>query len=331
MDVDLRDLELLEAMAEAGSLTAAAERLYVSQPALSQRLTRMEDRLGMRLFDRQGRRLVPNAAGRRMLVAAHQVLAELQSATRDLKDMREGRDRRVRFTAQCSTTFQWLPPVIRAFRDQHPGAEVRIESVPDDAPIPALLADQVDVALVTKPDREMDRVSLTHVFDDEMVAVVPAQHPWATRAHLTAKDFTDAHLVLYDVYDQTRIPSMPLPIPRDARPARITTMPVITDLVIEMVAGGQGATVLPNWAAAPYTASHDLALVRIGAQPMTRRWYCATRPGPRPPHIASFVHELVGRLAKHADSWSPSGVRETDASSVGRNNRCANARSLAEP
>jgi LysR family transcriptional regulator for metE and metH len=302
MDVDLRDLELLDAAADAGSLTAAAERLYVSQPALSQRLTRLEDRLGMQLFDRQGRRLVPNAAGRRMLVAAHHILSELHAATRDLRDMRDGHDRRVRFTAQCSTTFQWLPPVIRAFRERQPEAEVRIESVPDDAPIPALLTDRVDVALVTKPDREMDRVSLTRLFEDEMVAVVPARHSWASRGHLTAKDFTGAHLVLYDVYDQNRIPSIPLPIPRQARPARITTMPVVTDLVIEMVAGGQGVTVLPNWVAAPYVSSHDLALVHIGAIPLTRTWYCATRPGPQPPHLAAFVDELVNRLRKQPDA-----------------------------
>ncbi|MFE3324962.1 LysR family transcriptional regulator [Streptomyces sp. NPDC059176] len=298
MTVDLRDLELLAATADAGSLTAAAERLYVSQPALSQRLTRLEDRLGMPLFDRTGRRLVPNAAGRRMLVAAHQVLDELRSATRDLQEMRDGRDRRVRFTAQCSTTFQWLPPVIRAFRERHPEAEVRIESVPDDAPVPALLADRVDVALVTKPDREMDRISLTRLFDDEMVAVVPSDHPWAARPHLTAKDFTDAHLILYDAYDQARIPSIPLPLPPQARPARITTMPVITDLVIEMVAGGQGATILPNWVAAPYTNSHGLALIQIGATPMARTWYLGTRQGPRTPHLQAFVHELTTHLTR---------------------------------
>ncbi|MEU5399040.1 LysR family transcriptional regulator [Streptomyces sp. NPDC005963] len=296
MDWDLRDLELLRTTAEVGSLTAAAERLYVSQPALSQRLTRLEERLEMRLFDRRGRKLVPNAAGRRVLVAAHQVLTELQATTRDLADMRDGRDRRVRFTAQCSTTFQWLPPVMRAFRERMPEAEVRIETVPDDAPVPALLADRVDVALVTKPDREMDRVALTRLFEDEMVAVVPARHPWATRSHLTAKDFTDAQLILYDVYDQNRIPSIPLPLPPRARPARIITMPVITDLVVEMVAGGQGVTVLPNWVAAPYVNSHDLALVSLGATPMTRTWYCATRQGPRPPHLELFVEELVARL-----------------------------------
>jgi LysR family transcriptional regulator for metE and metH len=296
MDVDLRDLELLHATAEAGSLTAAAERLYVSQPALSQRLTRLEDRLGMRLFDRQGRRLVPNAAGRRMLVAAHRILGELESASRDLKELARGRHQRVRFTAQCSTTFQWLPPVLRAYRARVPDADVRIATVPDDEPIPALLADLVDVALVTKPDRQMDRVTLTPLFEDEMVAVVPDGHPWVSRPHLTARDFDGVELILYDVYDQTRIPSVPLPIPARSRPARITTMPVVTDLVVEMVAGGQGVTVLPNWVAAPYVASHGLALVRIGARPQTRTWYCATRPGPRPPHLDAFVAELTAHL-----------------------------------
>ncbi|MFJ6760528.1 LysR family transcriptional regulator [Streptomyces sp. NPDC091273] len=296
MDVDLRDLELLEATAEAGSLTAAAERLYVSQPALSQRLTRLEARLGMPLFDRKGRRLVPTAAGRRMLVAARQVLGELASASRDLREIRDGRDRRVRFTAQCSTTFPWLPPVLRAFREREPDIDVRLETVPDDAPIPALLADLVDVALVTKPDLQMDRVSLTRLFDDEMMAVVPAGHPWAARAHLTARDFDGVDLVLYDGYDQSRIPSTPLPIPPGSRPGRITTMPVVTELVVEMVAGGQGVTVLPNWVAAPYVASHGLALVRIGAKPLTRTWFCATRTGPRPPHLEAFVEEVTACL-----------------------------------
>lgn len=296
MDLDLRDLELLDALADAHTLTAAAKSLYVSQPALSQRLTKMEDKLGVRLFDREGRRLVVNPAGRRMLVASRLVLAELRSAERDVRDIRDGANRRVRFTSQCSTTFQWLPPVLKRFREQQPNIEIRIETVPGDDPIGALVDDRVDVALVTKLDRQMDRVLLTPLFDDEMVAVVAGPHPWAARRYVTARDFDDAHLILYDVYDQTRIPSTPLPVPHGARPARITTMPVITDLLIEMVAGGEGVTVLPNWVAAPYTTSHDVEIVHLGAKPLIRTWYCATRPGPRLPHIDAFVQELTREL-----------------------------------
>jgi LysR family transcriptional regulator, regulator for metE and metH len=296
MDLALRDLELLDALADAQTLTAAAKSLYVSQPALSQRLTKMEDKLGVRLFDREGRRLVVNPAGRRMLVASRLVLAELRSAERDVRDIRDGANRRVRFTSQCSTTFQWLPPVLKRFREQQPNIEIRIETVPSDDPIGALVDDRVDVALVTKLDRQIDRVLLTPLFDDEMVAVVAGPHPWAARRYVTARDFDDAHLILYDVYDQTRIPSTPLPVPHGARPARITTMPVITDLLIEMVAGGEGVTVLPNWVAAPYTTSHDVEIVHLGAKPLIRTWYCATRPGPRLPHIDAFVQELTREL-----------------------------------
>ena len=256
----------------------------------------MEDKLGVRLFDREGRRLVVNPAGRRMLVASRLVLAELRSAERDVRDIRDGANGRVRFTSQCSTTFQWLPPVLKRFREQQPNIEIRIETVPGDDPIGALVDDRVDVALVTKLDRQMDRVLLTPLFDDEMVAVVAGPHPWAARRYVTARDFDDAHLILYDVYDQTRIPSTPLPVPHGARPARITTMPVITDLLIEMVAGGAGVTVLPNWVAAPYTTSHDVEIVHLGAKPLIRTWYCATRPGPRLPHIDAFVQELTREL-----------------------------------
>jgi LysR family transcriptional regulator for metE and metH len=316
MDLDLRDLELLDALGHDGTLTAAAQRLFVSQPALSQRLTKMERRLGLQLFDREGRRLVANPAGRRLLVTARQVLGELRAAERDVRDLHAGRGLRVRFAAQCSTTFQWLPPILRRFRELEPHAEVRIETVPGDEPIAALLDDLVDVALVTKPDRQMDRVALTPLFEDTMVAVVAADHPWVGRSHVTARDFDDVHLILYDVYDPTRIPATALPLPPGARPARITTVPIITDLVVEMVAGGEGIAILPSWVATPYTAAGRVAQVQVGRRPLRRHWYCATRADAQPPHVAAFAATLIDGLtatepvlaAPHIAPDPPGGV-----------------------
>jgi LysR family transcriptional regulator for metE and metH len=308
MDVELRDLELLDTIAEVGTLTAAAERLYVSQPALSQRLARLEDRLGGPLFDREGRKLVVTPAGVRMLSSARAVLAELRSAERDLREIRAGRDRRVRFTAQCSTTYQWLPPVISALRDKHPGTEVRIEQVAGDETLAALLDDRVDVALVTKPDQLMERVHLVPLFRDQMVAVVAADHPWARRSHVTARDFTDVHLVLYDLYDQGRSPAQPLPIPATARPGRVSTVPLVTDLVIEMVASGEGVSVLPQWVAAPYAEAPNprVAIVPIGAKGTWRIWQLATRIGDHTPAVVDLADLVAARFRA-----GTSGVQET--------------------
>ena len=289
MDLDTRSLELLEAIAIDGTLTAAARRMHVSQPALSQRLTGLEARLGIQLFERRSRRLEPTRAGQRMLLAATAVLTELRAAGRDLEDLRSGRNGTVRFTTQCSTNYQWLPPIISAYSDRCPGVEIRIESVPGDEPIPALLADRVDVALVVKADRRSDGVVLHRLFDDEMVAVVPDCHPWANRRFVDAADFDDVHLIVFDSYDQTRIPALALPLPLGSRPARITTMPVVTELVIEMVAAGQGVGLLPSWVAAPYLSSHNLASISLSQRPDQRTWSCATRRGEQPAHIAALV------------------------------------------
>ena len=113
MDVDIRDLELLDALGEHATLTAAARHLYVSQPALSQRLLRLEERLATPLFERRGRRLVANAAGRRMLHAAQVTLRELRAARLDLHELADGRRRPLRLASQCATNYQWMADVVR--------------------------------------------------------------------------------------------------------------------------------------------------------------------------------------------------------------------------
>jgi LysR family transcriptional regulator for metE and metH len=127
MDVDIRDLELLEALGEHATLTAAARHLYVSQPALSQRLLRLEERLATPLFERRGRQLVANAAGRRMLQAAQTTLRELRAARLDLHELADGRRRPLRLASQCSTNYEWITDVVRPLHQRLPRTELRIE------------------------------------------------------------------------------------------------------------------------------------------------------------------------------------------------------------
>jgi LysR family transcriptional regulator, regulator for metE and metH len=300
MDVHIRDLELLDALGEHVTLTAAARHLYVSQPALSQRLLRLEERLATPLFERRGRQLVANAAGRRMLEAARVTLGELRAARLDLRELVAGHRRPFRLASQCTTNYQWMTDVVRSLHEQLPGTELRFEVLADDDPIAALLDDRLDVALVTKLTGDVNRVRLERLFDTELRAVLNAHHPLAGRAHLTATDFADVHLVLCDSYDQARVPTVPLPIPPGARPARLTTIALGTDLLIETVATSDAVTVMPSWIATPYLVSHDVVSVAVGDPPQRRTWYGATRP-----ERSEFVDTFIATVHRHLAGEAP--------------------------
>jgi LysR family transcriptional regulator for metE and metH len=193
-----------------------------------------------------------------------------------------------------------MADVVRPLHQRLPRTELRVEPLPDDDPIAALLDERLDVALVTKLDHDVNRVRLERLFDDELRAVVSSSHQWANRASVAAADFGEVHLVLCDGYDQSRVPPMPLPIPPGARPARLTTPSIGVDMLIELVATGDAVTVLPSWVIAPYLARHDVASVAIGDPPQHRTWYCATRP-----ERSDVIDAVVAVLHDHLAGQAP--------------------------
>ena len=300
MDLDLRDLELLEALETNQTLTASAQKLHVSQPALSQRLVRLEQRLGAPLFDRTGRRLVVTPAGKRMIQAARIALFELRNAVRDVHQLETDRDESVRIWSQCTTNYQWLPGILRSFRKEWPSADVVIETIADSEHIAAILDKRIDIALVAKLRPELDRVRLHRLFDDELLAVVGADHRWVGRPYVTDADFSEVHLILFDSYDPDRTPAIPLPIPPGAIPGQLSTLPMLTDVLIDAVVNSDAVTVLPSWIAAPYLAAGSVRTVQIGPTPQARTWYCATRHEPIPSHLAGLIDILSNELQTSA-------------------------------
>src|SRR5678816_1112680 len=126
MDLEVRHLQLVAAVAEMGSLTRAGDRLHLTQSALSHQLRGIESRLGAPLFLRVGKRLVLTPAGERLLASARDVLERLQQTERDIREM--GRDGAglLRLTTECYTCYHWLPALLTRYRRRFPRVEVRI-------------------------------------------------------------------------------------------------------------------------------------------------------------------------------------------------------------
>ena len=195
--LEVRHLALVTEIADTGSVTRAAERLHLTQSALSHQLRDIESRLATPLFLRLGRRMVLTPAGERVLASARRVLDDLARTEHDLQTMSTPNTGVLRLCTQCNTGYHWLPPLLESFHRTYPAVDVQIVVEATDRPIEALLEGQIDLAFIT--DRTEDaRLVARPVFRDELVAVVPPSHPFARRSHIEPADLSGAHLMLYN-------------------------------------------------------------------------------------------------------------------------------------
>ena len=271
--LDARALRLVQAIRDAGTVTAAASRLHLTQPAVSQALTDLERRLGVRLFHR-GRRMSPTAAGRRLADAANGVLEELARLEAEVRGHASAAFGPLRLTTECYTCYHWLPAALGELQQKFP--EVQLELVPEATrvPIPALLDDRVDLAIVYSQvsDRRLQQLPL---FRDELVAAVAPSHRLAERRYLTPRDLEQEHLLLHVEPQRSTVVAEFL-TPTGIAPRRISTLQ-LTEAVLETARAGMGVALLARWAAAPLLRAGALRAVRLGRSGLVRQWWATRR------------------------------------------------------
>lgn len=148
--IELRHLRLLQAVAESGGLTAAAERLHLTQSAVSHQLKALEDTLGLSLVERAIRPLGLTAAGRRLLALANTALPQVNAALRDLAKLKDGDAGELRIAVECHTCYDWLMPAMDSYRDVWPGVELDLLGGFQADPVGLLLDQQADLVITSE-------------------------------------------------------------------------------------------------------------------------------------------------------------------------------------
>jgi LysR family transcriptional regulator for metE and metH len=192
--LDTRHLVLVQAIAEEGSVTRAALRLHISQPALSHALAEVESRLGAQLFARS-RGMTPTSAGERVLATAARVLEELDVLRQSLSG--PAASSAVRVSTSCYTAYPWLPTVLAELSRAMRPIELRIVLEATRVPLQALARRSIDLALTTERPSRRDLL-VAHLFDDELVAIVSPTHALAARKYVTPAELAGERLLVYD-------------------------------------------------------------------------------------------------------------------------------------
>jgi LysR family transcriptional regulator, regulator for metE and metH len=291
--LEVRHLLMVDAIAETGTVTAAAGRLNVTQSALSHQLRDLESRLRVQLFERQGRRMVLTPAGLRVRQSARVVLDDIRNAELELKGL-AGTRRVIRLCTQCNTGYHWLPPLLKDYQQRHPAVDIQICIEATRRPIEALQAREIDLAIVTNPLRDR-RLITTTLFEDELMAVVAPSHPWASKSWVRPSEFATEHVVIYSADRSNSYTFKYVLGPAGVEPARVSEVP-LTEAILELVKAGLGVGVVAGWAVEPAVAAGQVAAIRISKHGVFRPWTAVTRPGTsEAPWMRDFIDLLARR------------------------------------
>ncbi|MEV7543331.1 LysR substrate-binding domain-containing protein [Streptomyces sp. NPDC089915] len=229
-DVELRHLRALDAVAEAGTITAAAARLHMTQPALSRTLAQLEARVGVRLVDRSSRHLALTGAGTTLLGHGRAILSHLDAALADTREV----SRPLRLGYTCAVLGQQTVPLLRTWRRTQPGTPLDV--VRRDNATAGLATGDADVA-VLRTLLDDPRIRSEALYTEGRVAALPDDHPLAGRDRILLAELTAAPALPLAVWLEAGTASPELWPPAE-RPARTVEVGNVDEWLNLIATGG---------------------------------------------------------------------------------------------
>ncbi len=260
--IDRIHLSILNEIDRKGTLTAAAQALCLTQPALTHTMKKLESGIGTRLWQKDGRGLRLTRSGQYLLEVSRKILPQFALAEEMLGQYARGKRGMLCIGMECHPCHRWFSTIVAEYLAQYKDVEVDVKQEFQFDGIQALQDFEIDL-LITPDPVKTKNLSFTPVFEYEHVLAVPQNHPLAQRDHILPEDLLDQVLITYPVpLERLDIFTRCL-IPAQCRPQQHKTIET-TDIMLQMVASGRGITALPRWLVEESQKSFGLKAVSIG-------------------------------------------------------------------
>jgi DNA-binding transcriptional LysR family regulator len=243
--MDTQALAAFLHIADAGSFSAAAEALHLSQPAVSKRVAALEQRLGRRLFDRIGRHVALTESGRTLLPYARRVLQDVEDGRRALSQLSGEVRGRLSIGTSHHIGLHRLPPVLKAFMHAWPAVDLDLHFMDSEVACQAVLSGRLELGIVTLPSEPLAGLEAVPVWADPLAVVVAPEHPLARGRRVTLARLAEFPAVLPDEATYThRIVRAELA--RHGVQPRVRLATNYLETLKMLVAIGMGWSVLPR-------------------------------------------------------------------------------------
>lgn len=267
---DLRQLRALVAVAEEGSFTLAARKLFVTQSAVSHSLRTLEEQLSCRLLDRSGKSVTVTSEGEILLRRCRSVIQELEQATRELDGLKRWGQTTIRIGAPHSLCYFLIPSVIREFRDCFPRCEPSIEAGDTVVLLERLSVGELDLVVGLKPKNHVDE-GYRKMFNDHLTFVISPLHPWASQENIPLETIAQQQFIIYAKATETHRMIeewMEKNVGKIKKPLVLGDMQAIK----EMAKLGTGVGIVASWVAASEIADGKLTAIEIPGTKINREW-----------------------------------------------------------
>ncbi len=288
--IERSHLSILREIERNGTLTAAADRLHLTQSALTHAIKKLEQRTTVKLWNKEGRTLRLTQAGSYLLSVANRLVPQLEYADQVIERFARGEKGVIRIGMECHPCYQWLLKVVAPYIERYPEVDIDVKQQFQFGGMEALLNYDIDV-LVTPDPIHQSGVTFKPVLDYQQVLVVSKQHALAKKTQVEPIDLAEEVLYSYPVdIDRLDIYSRFLN-PANCRPKKHKSIEA-TDIMLQLVAAGRGVAALPHWLVNEYADKMAIQAVRLGKAGVSKSIYLGLRDDDQGiEYIKAFVNQ----------------------------------------
>jgi DNA-binding transcriptional LysR family regulator len=314
MRITLGQLKAFEAAVRLGSVSRAAEELHVTQPAVSKKISLLQDEVGLALIEYVGKRLYLTDAGSELLLTCGDWLetwTRFEQSIADLKGLKQGRLR----LAVVTTGKYFMPRVLGPFCDLYPGIDISMQVLNRHSLVERLNNNSDDLYIMGAPPSGLE-IESERLMENPLVVLAPASHPWSSRRRIPFADLADVAFVMREQGSGTRIA-----VEREFQDRGIALRVKLelgsNEAIKQAVAGGLGLTILSRSTVRLDTAQPELVELDVDGFPVRRSWYVVWPRSKQLSVVArtflAFLREHVEHLAGPSGSSRPEQPQTTDS------------------
>jgi LysR family transcriptional regulator for metE and metH len=264
--LEIKHLRMISAIAESSNMTRAAEKLCITQSALSQQLKDIESKLETGLFFRTHKKMILTEVGKQLLDTAVEVLEAVDRAERKISRKMKGEKGELKVGTQCIFCYKWLPEVMQSFHAKFPNVEIEVGNSVD-------LIEELEVKkydlIISGAIAPSEVHTAVPLFKDQLVCIMPKDHPLAACKFIQLDDFTEYNLLSHAEKNKSRFYQLVLK-PKGIEPKKIMNVGA-PQAIIEMVLSGFGISIFPRWA-----VTEAMETLPIVARPITTKGFPLT-------------------------------------------------------